>query len=73
MSNAIREMKRFIKDAYKMKLNINNSAYLGDLLVTDYSAFRRNPSFGSIIGKGYSVKTALMEMRMVAEDYYASQ
>ena len=45
MSNSIREMKRFIKDVYKMKRNINNSAYLGDLLVTGYSAFSRNRSF----------------------------
>tara|TARA_B100001057_G_scaffold63213_2_gene56749 strand:+ start:5967 stop:6569 length:603 start_codon:yes stop_codon:yes gene_type:complete len=53
MSNAIREMKRFIKDVYKMKCNINNSSYLEDLLVTGYSVFSRNRSFGRMIGKGY--------------------
>ena len=73
MSNAIREMKRFIKDVYKMKRNINNSAYLGDLLVTGYSVFSRNRSFGNMIGKGYTVKAAQMEMRMIAEGYYATQ
>ena len=73
MSNAIREMKRFIKDVYKMKRNINNSAYLGDLLVTGYSTFSRNRSLGTMIGKGYGVKTALMEMNMIAEGYYATQ
>jgi glycerol-3-phosphate dehydrogenase (NAD(P)+) len=73
MSNAIREMKRFIKDVYKMKRNINNSAYLGDLLVTGYYVFSRNRTFGGMIGKGYTVKAAQMEMRMVAEGYYATQ
>lgn len=73
MSNAIREMKRFIDSVYKMKRNINNSAYLGDLLVTGYSIFSRNRMFGNMIGKGYTVKSAMMEMNMVAEGYYATK
>ena len=73
MSNSIREMKRFIDKVYKMKRNINNSAYLGDLLVTGYSLFSRNRMFGNMIGKGYTVKSAMMEMNMVAEGYYATK
>ncbi|MET1258706.1 NAD(P)H-dependent glycerol-3-phosphate dehydrogenase [Flagellimonas sp. DF-77] len=73
MSNAIREMKRFIGRVHKMKRNINNSAYLGDLLVTGYSTFSRNRMFGTMIGKGYRVKSAMMEMNMVAEGYYATK
>ena len=73
MSNSIREMKRFIKKVHKMKRNINNSAYLGDLLVTGYSVFSRNRMFGNMIGKGYTVKSAMMEMSMVAEGYYAAK
>jgi len=73
MSNAIREMKKFIKEVHKMKRNINNSAYLGDLLVTGYSVFSRNRMFGNMIGKGYTVKSAQMEMSMVAEGYYATK
>ncbi len=73
MSNAIREMKRFINKMHKMKRNINNSAYLGDLLVTGYSTFSRNRMFGNMIGKGYTVKSAQMEMSMVAEGYYATK
>lgn len=73
MSNAIREMKKFIKKVHKMKRNINDSAYLGDLLVTGYSVFSRNRMFGNMIGKGYTVKSAMMEMSMVAEGYYATK
>jgi glycerol-3-phosphate dehydrogenase (NAD(P)+) len=73
MSNAIREMKRYTKKIYKIDRNINDSAYLGDLLVTAYSVFSRNRMFGNMIGKGYTVKSAMMEMNMVAEGYYATQ
>ncbi|KAF2515107.1 NAD(P)H-dependent glycerol-3-phosphate dehydrogenase [Flavobacterium salilacus subsp. salilacus] len=73
MSNAIREMKKFIRKVHRMKRNINNSAYLGDLLVTGYSVFSRNRLFGTMIGKGYTVKSAMMEMNMVAEGYYATK
>jgi len=73
MSNAVREMKRFIKKVHKMKRNINNTAYLGDLLVTGYSVFSRNRMFGNMIGKGYTVKSAMLEMSMVAEGYYATK
>ena len=73
MSNGIREMKRFIKKVHKMKRNINDSAYLGDLLVTGYSIFSRNRTFGNMIGKGYTVKSAMLEMSMVAEGYYATK
>lgn len=73
MSNSIREMKKFIRKVHKMKRNINDSAYLGDLLVTGYSVFSRNRMFGNMIGKGYTVKSAKMEMSMVAEGYYAAQ
>ena len=73
MSNAIREMKRYIRNVRKLKRNINNSAYLGDLLVTGYSVFSRNRTFGNLIGKGYTVMAAQAEMKMVAEGYYATK
>jgi glycerol-3-phosphate dehydrogenase (NAD(P)+) len=73
MSNAVREMKRYVKKVHKMKRDINDSAYLGDLLVTGYSVFSRNRMFGNMIGKGYTVKSAQMEMSMVAEGYYATK
>jgi len=73
MSNSIKEMKRFISKRHKIKRNINNSAYLGDLLVTGYSSFSRNRMFGNMIGKGYTVKAAQLEMKMVAEGYIATK
>ncbi len=73
MSNAIREMKKYVKRVHKMKRDINDSAYLGDLLVTGYSTFSRNRMFGNMIGKGYTVKSAQMEMSMIAEGYYATK
>ncbi|TDS12766.1 glycerol-3-phosphate dehydrogenase (NAD(P)+) [Maribacter caenipelagi] len=73
MSNAIREMKRYTKRIHNLDRNINKSAYLGDLLVTGYSVFSRNRMFGNMIGKGYTVKSAQMEMSMIAEGYYAAK
>lgn len=73
MSNAIREMKRYVKKVHKMKRDINGSAYLGDLLVTGYSIFSRNRMFGTMIGKGYTTKSAQLELSQIAEGYYATK
>lgn len=72
ISNAIREMEYFVDAIDYQDREINNSGYLGDLLVTAYSQFSRNRTFGTMIGKGYSVKSAQLEMNMVAEGYFAS-
>jgi glycerol-3-phosphate dehydrogenase (NAD(P)+) len=70
ISNAIQEIARFVKAVHPINRDINASAYLGDLLVTAYSQFSRNRMFGTMVGKGYSVKMAQLEMNMIAEGYY---
>ena len=71
ISNAIREIQRFLDVVHPINRDIKDSAYLGDLLVTAYSKFSRNRTFGTYIGKGYSVRAAQLDMNMIAEGYYA--
>jgi glycerol-3-phosphate dehydrogenase (NAD(P)+) len=71
VSNAMMEIKRFLAKTYKSKRKLLSSPYLGDVMVTAYSQFSRNRTFGMMIGKGYSVKSAQLEMNMIAEGYYA--
>lgn len=73
VSNAIQEIENLIDEMSPIHRDVKSSAYLGDLLVTAYSKFSRNRSFGYMIGKGYSVKTAQLEMDMIAEGYYATK
>jgi len=73
ISNAIREMSCFLAAVHPIDRDIKESAYLGDLLVTAYSQFSRNRTFGNMIAKGYTVKSAQLEMNMIAEGYYATE
>ncbi len=73
MSNCANEMSVFLANVAPMDRNITEQHYLGDMLVTSYSQFSRNRTLGTMIGKGYSVKTAQLEMEMIAEGYYGAK
>ena len=72
ISNSALETERFLNTTFPFDRNTNYSAYLGDLLVTCYSQFSRNRTFGMMIGKGYAVSSAKMELNMIAEGYYSA-
>lgn len=71
ISNAIQEIKRFLDVIHPEERDVTDSVYLGDLLVTTYSQFSRNRTFGNMIGRGYTVRSTILELSMVAEGYYA--
>lgn len=71
VSNAMQEIKLFVDAIYPKHRDLSGSAYLGDLLVTAYSPFSRNRTFGTLIGRGYTIQSAQAEMNMIAEGYYA--
>ena len=71
VSNAMQEIRRFVDAIYPKHRDLSGSAYLGDLLVTAYSPFSRNRTFGTLIGRGYTIQSAQAEMNMIAEGYYA--
>ncbi len=73
MTNCAKEMDRFLQKAAPLERNICEQHYLGDMLVTGYSQFSRNRTFGTMIGKGYSVKSAQLEMEMIAEGYFGAK
>ena len=73
IASCAEEMTRFINESYPFERNTFGRAYLGDLLVTCNSNYSRNRRLGQLIGKGCTVKSAINEMTMVAEGYYAAE
>ena len=73
ISHCSKEMIKFIKSIDNVKRDFSHSAYIGDLLVTTYSSFSRNRTFGKMIGEGNSVNESISKMSMIVEGYYASK
>jgi glycerol-3-phosphate dehydrogenase (NAD(P)+) len=73
VAKAMEEMELFLAELHDIKRNVLGAAYLGDTLVTAYSQFSRNRTFGLMIGKGYTVESAILELNMVAEGYYSTK